>query len=373
MSKTCGKMIENLNVLFSVTSNPAIPTVKINQYQKKITDYSYIGRSYRVLSQQFGNGNAVSYLYDQGRRLTTKEAKNKNSDLINKYNYGYNNVHMKKYEQRVHDSNKGDVFAYDEIYRLIGMKFNSPEPTDPATDQYEKKKALTFDDLSNIVRIVETLNGQDKTINTEIPADSNYFKLNQYEHFDQWGLSYDLNGNLTQKSTQKMYHDYRNRMVRVTEGTTTTENKYDALGRRIQKVFTTGSQSKTENYYYAGQQVIEVRDGNDQVKSQFIYGNGIDEIIRVDKYTGTASTPYYFQSNAIGSTTAVTDATGNVFERVDYDIYGIPTFRDAAGNEIPKSSIGITSCSRAGNMIQSLICIIFAPVIMTQLWEDSFR
>ena len=54
---------------------------------------------YRVLSQQFGNGDAVSYLYDQGRRLTTKETKNKNSDLINKYNYRYNKVHMKKYEE----------------------------------------------------------------------------------------------------------------------------------------------------------------------------------------------------------------------------------------------------------------------------------
>jgi len=74
---------------------------KLRQGQENIADYKYIGRSYRVLSQQFGNGDAVSYLYDQGRRLTTKEAKNKNSDLINKYNYGYNNVHMKKYEQRV--------------------------------------------------------------------------------------------------------------------------------------------------------------------------------------------------------------------------------------------------------------------------------
>ncbi len=312
---------------------------KLRQGQENIADYKYIGRSYRVLSQQFENGDAVSYLYDQGRRLTTKEAKNKNSDLINKYNYGYNKVHMKKYEQRGHDSNKGDVFSYDEIYRLTGVKFNSPDPTDPATDQYEKKKALTFDDLSNIVRIVETMNGQDKAITTEIPADSNYFKLNQYERFDQWGLSYDLNGNITQKGTQKMYHDYRNRMVRVTEGTTTTGNKYDALGRRIQKVFSTGSQSKTENYYYADQQVIEVRDGNDQVLRQYIFGNGIDEVVRMDTYNGSTITPYYFHSNGIGSTTAVTDVNGQVVERYKYDLYGMPTFMDAAGNVISKSAI----------------------------------
>jgi len=44
---------------------------------------------------------------------------------------------MKKYEQRGHDSNKGDVFSYDEIYRLTGVKFNSPEPANPATEQFE--------------------------------------------------------------------------------------------------------------------------------------------------------------------------------------------------------------------------------------------
>ncbi len=247
---------------------------------------------------------------------------------------------MRKYEQRGRDSNKGDVFAYDEIYRLTGVKFNSPEPTDPAADLYEKKKALTFDDLSNIVSIVETMNGQAKTITTEIPLDSDYIKLNQYSRFDQWGLGYDKNGNLTQRGTQKLYHDYRNRLVRVTEGTTTTENKYDALGRRMQKVVTAGSQSKTENYYYAGHQVIEVRDGNDQVKRQFIYGNGIDEVVRLDTYNGSTIAPYYFHSNGIGSTTAVTEANGQVVERYQYDFYGMPTFMDAASNVIPNSAIG---------------------------------
>jgi RHS repeat-associated protein len=105
-------------------------------------------------------------------------------------------------------------------------------------------------------------------------------------------------------------------------------------------IVTTGSQTKTENYYYSGHQVVEVRDGSDQVKQQFIYGNGIDEVIRMDAYNGSAITPYYFHSNAIGSTTAVTDANGQVVERYKYGLYGMPTFMDAAGNVIPKSTIG---------------------------------
>ncbi|MCK4764362.1 MAG: hypothetical protein KAW12_19340 [Candidatus Aminicenantes bacterium] len=39
-----------------------------------------------------------------------------------------NKVGMKMFEQRVHDSSKGDLFAYDEVYRLDNVRFNSPEP-----------------------------------------------------------------------------------------------------------------------------------------------------------------------------------------------------------------------------------------------------
>jgi RHS repeat-associated protein len=333
-------MTENLSFFFFLVTNLDFPSLKIKQGREKIADYSYIGRSYRVLSRQFGNGDAVSYLYDNARRLTMKETKNKNSALINQYNYGYNKVHMKTYEQRGHDSNKGDIFAYDGIYRLTGIKFNSPQPANPAAEQFEKHKAVTFDRLSNILSIDENIDGQTQTITTDIPADSTYSKLNQYERFDRWGLSYDLNGNLTQRSTQHNVYDYMNRIVSSTDGSSTVNFRYDPLGRRIQKEVTVGSQSKTTNCYYSGHQVIEERDSSDQVTRQFIYGNGIDEVIRVDIYNGTTSTPYYLHINDIGSITAVTDANGNIIERVYYDIYGMPTFKDAAGNVIPKSSIG---------------------------------
>jgi RHS repeat-associated protein len=215
-----------------------------------------------------------------------------------------------------------------------------PESTIENPTDFERERNIFLDHVDNITRIDETKNGETTQITTEIPPDTDFLKLNQYSRFDQWGLAYDKNGNLTQKGTQKMYFDFRDQMVRVTEGTTTTENKYDALGRRLQKIVTTSSQSKTENYYYSGHQVIEVRDGNDLVKRQFIYGNGIDEVIRMDVYSGSAITPYYFHSNAIGSTTAVTDANGQVVERYKYSLYGMPTFMDAACNIIPESTIG---------------------------------
>ncbi len=314
----------------------------IKEGEITIADMMHIGRSYRLLRKQYGNGDLINYLYDQGRRLTNKETKNKNSELINHYAMGYNKVHMKTYEQRLHDNGKGNVMAYDDLYRLTNMKFNVPDPTVENPTSFEKEKTIKFDKLDNILSIVENFNGQTKTITTDIPENSVYSKLNQYASFDQWGLDYDKKGNTTQKGTQQLSYDYRNQLVTAVDAPSNTQvdMKYDVLGRRIQKSVTIGSQTKIENYYHSGQQVIEVRDGNDQLLRQYIYGNGIDEIIRMDKYEGNTFTSYYYHTDANGSVTAITDADGNLVERVTYGIYGMPTFWDATGNVISKSSIG---------------------------------
>jgi RHS repeat-associated protein len=225
---------------------------------------------------------------------------------------------------------------------LTNMKFNAPDPTIENPTTFEKEKAIKYDHLHNILNIVENFNGQTKTITTDIPENSVYSKLNQYASFDQWGLGYDKKGNTTQRGTQQLAYDYRNQLVTAadTPSNTQVEMKYDVLGRRTQKSVTIGSQTKIENYYHSGHQVIEVRDGNDQLLRQFIYGNGIDEIIRMDKFEGDTFTSYYYHTDANGSVTAITDANGQLVERVTYDIYGMPTFWDATGNKISKSSIG---------------------------------
>ena len=295
---------------------------KIKEGTNDLASYEYIGRTYRLLNKQYNNGDVIHYLYDQGRRLTSKETRNKNSDLINKYVYGYNKVHMKTFEQRGHDNDKGDVFGYDDVYRLTNVKFNAPDPAILDTTQFEKSKTYQFDKVDNIKKIIETQNQAVNEITTTMEGDN--AKLNQYTTFDQWGLDYDLNGNMSQKGVQRFYYYYRNQLVRVVEGTTNTHLKYDAFGRRIEK--TTGSD--TVKYYYDGNQVIEERDGSDEVKRQFIYGNGIDELLIIFNYDGATAIPYYVHTNEIGSTTAITNQDGATVERVSYDTFGMPTFKD---------------------------------------------
>ncbi|MFC2155800.1 RHS repeat domain-containing protein [Acidobacteriota bacterium] len=229
---------------------------------------------------------------------------------------------MKTFEQRVHDSNKGDIFSYDEVYRLKNIKFNSSEPTVPETELFEKQKSYLLDRVDNILKIVENQGEQTEEILTTL--DENNLKLNQYTTFDQWGLSYDQNGNTTQKGTQSFTYDYRNQLISAQDLSTTVDYKYDPFGRRAEKTI----DSNITKYFYSGNQVIEERDGSNQVLKQYIYGNGIDEIIRVDNYESGNSVPYYFHTNAIGSITAITDDSGNLVERVSYDTFGMPTITD---------------------------------------------
>jgi RHS repeat-associated protein len=306
---------------------------KVKEGEVNIAEMSYVGRTYRMLNKQYGNGAVTNFLYDQGGRLTSKEVINANNDLINKYVYGYNNANMKTFEQRVHDNNLGDIFAYDEVNRLKSIKFNSPEPTVPETEQFEKQKSYLYDKLDNILTLVETQNEEtSETTNTLTGVN---YQLNQYTTFDEWGLSYDGNGNTAQKGTQHFTYDYRNQLISSTDLTTSVDYKYDAFGRRIEKSIG----SNTTKYFYSANQVIEERDNSDQVLKQYIYGNGIDEIIRVDNYESGSPVPYYYHTNAIGSVTAITDDSGNLIERISYDTFGMPTFTDTAGETIYSSSI----------------------------------
>jgi YD repeat-containing protein len=178
---------------------------------------------------------------------TIYKKKNKKSNSCRSSYYGYNKTHMKTYEMRGHNNNAGDVYIYDDVYRLTNVKINVPDPTVPNPTEFEKEKTFNLDKLDNILSIVETQNEQTVTKTTQINS-----ILNQYKNFSGWGLSYDLNGNTTQKGTQHFTYNYRNQIIKVKDQATEANYKYDASGRRVQKVVTVGSTTKTTNYCYSG-------------------------------------------------------------------------------------------------------------------------
>ncbi len=243
---------------------------------------------------------------------------------------------MKTYEQRNHQGGKGDVYAYDGVSRLTGITFDAPDPTASEVPDTGKSWTAAYDGVDNILSMVNLQEGKTKTITPHIPTNSVYEKLNQYATFGGPLLEYDENGNTARKGRLRFYYDYRNQLVRVVEGIKSTQYTYDVMGRRISK----SSDGQVTRYFYSGNRVIEERDGSGNILKQYIYGNGIDELLRIDVHRGGTVTSYFVHTNAAGSVTAITDADGNLIERVAYDAFGNASFTDANGASIAVSSIG---------------------------------
>lgn len=145
------------------------------------------------------------------------------------------------------------------------------------------------------------------------------------------GLSYtqDANGNILTSgsgATQKKYtFDSHNRLISSQIGSgTITQYVYDAFGRRVKKV----AGSTVTNFYYAGDQLIEERDGNGNVTATYAYDGATDNILCMTTYhtttglLGAVKMRYYFLKDAQGNVSALTDDNGTVLERYDYGDFG---------------------------------------------------
>jgi RHS repeat-associated protein len=127
--------------------------------------------------------------------------------------------------------------------------------------------------------------------------------------------------------------DAWNRVVEVTDGTTTVSYEYDGQGRRIERV----SGSTEQHFYYDGEQVVEVRqpDGLGALEpvTQYVWSlRYVDSPILRDSFSGGTLVPadrLYYLTDANHNVTAVVDIAGDVQERYDYDAYGRFTIYDA--------------------------------------------
>jgi YD repeat-containing protein len=136
--------------------------------------------------------------------------------------------------------------------------------------------------------------------------------------------SHDDNGNLTDDGTYKYTYDAWNRLVKATlndTDITIQEAEFDGLGRRIKKTVTnSGDLDGTTVYLYNRHQIIETRNGSDEVTLQVYPGTRyIDEVVGLRvKDQGRL----YAHQDANWNVTALTDLTGRVIEQYWYSPYG---------------------------------------------------
>jgi RHS repeat-associated protein len=127
-------------------------------------------------------------------------------------------------------------------------------------------------------------------------------------------------------------------LASVTNTTTgsTMAYSYDALGRCVKRL-RDGWDAKY-NYYDGEKELVECGPAGG-VSFRNVYGKGIDEIImRTDNTRG--GIVLYYQQDQEGSVTQLTDRTGAVIEKYQYDAFGAPVIRNGAGAVISASAYG---------------------------------
>jgi len=143
--------------------------------------------------------------------------------------------------------------------------------------------------------------------------------LNQYEAF-----SYDANGNLTTHAGWTLTYDAQNRMVEASNPSSVIRFQYDARNRCVSRTIN----GITTYFAYDGWNLIEDHDASGNVLARYYHGAVVDELIA----RATPSETVYYHQDALGSTTHLTDSTGNIVESYRYDAFGSPLSVSAVGN-----------------------------------------
>lgn len=284
-----------------------------------VLSVEYLGLS-RAADKLWANGLLTQYNYDGEGRLFDIIHGAGNS--ISGFEYQWDNAHYRTRETKRHYGNLQDNFLYDGAHQITSAGIH-------LGNAGQSNRAFSFDSAANI---------QVKTADSVV---RNYLTSAEHQYVNDGvdQFEYDGNGNLTHHIgggiDRRFSYDYMNRLMHaeVTENSNTTavDFKYDALGRRIFR----SDGSNVTKYIYEGSQVVQELDASDSIKREYIWGDPIDELIGI-RQNGVS---YSVHENSIGSIAAITDASGALIERYDYDVFGLPYVSDLNGEPPPNPTV----------------------------------
>lgn len=140
-----------------------------------------------------------------------------------------------------------------------------------------------------------------------------------------------------------MAYDFDNRMVEYVDVANGQRHTYayDALNRRIARVVDADGTADETRYFYDDWRVCEEQDGAGATLATYVYGEYMDDVLNMQRDTDASGTPedYLYHTDDLYSVMAVTNASGTVVERYEYDDFGEPAIMDAASNPISQSAI----------------------------------
>ena len=292
-----------------------------------------------------GNGTATSYSYNPlNRRMTNLLAQTKSARTFMNMAYGYDAVGNIKTlansaaipaSTALYGGTTSYSFGYDDLYQLTSATGAFAKPNVPTQ---EFTLAMAYDGIHNITRKTQTAfnlwSTGAKTPNTSLSYDYAYAYAGGRPHAaSQVGIhtfNYDLDGNqagwraTNSGQNRVMVWDEDNRLQSVTDSSQQpTTFKYDDGTNRVVKKGSGGETLYINPWYVAslGRNSKQIFAGATRIVTKLEqfpsgegYGTGAKNL--------TSFYQYFYHPDHLGSTGFVTDATGEVYQHLEYFPFG---------------------------------------------------
>jgi RHS repeat-associated protein len=253
----------------------------------------------------------VNYDYDTSGQLHTIKQTTLGVEEV--FTYGYDTLSRRTQLQR-QSHGAGIVttdYQYDEISRLKRLKHTRVSNSDLHEDfQYEYN---LDDEITKITSLASApLTPQSKTATTADAA-------NRIPQFGTATYSLNQEGQTTAKTdisgTTSYQWDARGRLTQAALPNGQAVNYgYDVLGRRINRA----ANGVTTTFQYDGADVVTDRESGGSAYD-YLNGLGIDDKLR--QSGGSIGTLYFLQDH-LGSTAALTSASGALMGQQQYEAFG---------------------------------------------------
>ncbi len=246
------------------------------------TNYNALGQAQSV---SYGNGVTTTYqYYSTNNRLSSLNTNGPTQGLIN-LTYSYDNAGNVTGITDFVNNNRTRTFVYDHLNRLT-----------QASSAVSGTLAYTYNQIGNIL----SKEGISYAYSTKPHAVSSTSDGKTY--------TYDANGNMINDTQRAILYNYDNMPAYVNYNGTTTQLVYDGQGNRVKKI------AGTTNTVYIGTFYEVVNSGASCYKYIFAGGTRIAR--------KNASATHYYHQDHLGSSSVVTNSSGNNVEEVHYLPFG---------------------------------------------------
>ncbi len=279
-----------------------------------VASYGYRGQD--LLAERNVGGLSGRMAFDGARRLTATTYQDLASATAFGETLGWNKRNQLTSQSRADLNDAAKLYQYDPAGRITGaLSYQGELPADLTGLDGER---FRYDTADNLTEQSKKAFGIDQV--TTLPVDPS--GRNRPASIHGIPLTWDPNGNLTHKGDLHFEYDYRNRLSRVTRsGQEVATYGYDAFNRRVEK----SVDGSTQLTSWSGWQALE-KSENGEPTERRIFGNGIDELVQVEKVEGGASLTYAPVYDAKGNLALLTDANGKIVERANTSTYGQTTW-----------------------------------------------